>query len=243
MFFQQQQCRLFDMCHMEILLCRARRWRAHPCGTYGIIGANVAVWGLYKTAPEAPRRLHPFIAGWPGTSTTTSWSRVLPDRRFWAQHFFSSYHTVRQGRLETIPLCSFMHVDDRHLLFNMLALFFFGRQIEGIIGMGRFLFFYMGSTVTAVSAQLFACKKQHQPVVQCFGASGGVYAALAWVTCFMPQQTVWLFLIIPMPIWVLTGGLLALDILRIRPNEGHTAHVVGAFCGAAAYFWRLRRWR
>ena len=37
----------------------------------------------------------------------------------------------------------FMHADMMHILFNMLGLFFFGRMLENVWGMKRFLIFYI----------------------------------------------------------------------------------------------------
>lgn len=42
-----------------------------------------------------------------------------------------------------IVTCMFMHANFRHLLFNMLGLFFFGRMLENVWGPKRFLIFYI----------------------------------------------------------------------------------------------------
>ena len=48
----------------------------------------------------------------------------------------------------------FMHADVRHLLFNMLSLFFFGPTVESILGSRKFLFFYLFSGLGAVLLHL-----------------------------------------------------------------------------------------
>mmetsp|Transcript_105937 Transcript_105937/g.326965 ORF Transcript_105937/g.326965 Transcript_105937/m.326965 type:complete len:266 (+) Transcript_105937:55-852(+) len=227
------------------------RWRhfstRHPTlGTYGLIAANVTVWGLYSVAPEAPR---PKYGGlWRGLSTPpqspSRWPRSwLPTKEFWERHFVASYQAVVSGhRVETVPLCTFMHRDGHHLLFNMVTLFFFGRQIEMLLGLRRFLLLYMASGTTAAASQVAACGRR-EPRTCVVGASGGVYALLSYMTCLMPQQTVMLYMIVPVPMWMLMAGLVAADVMLLRPEDGHTGHMVGAGCGAAFYLLRFRGWR
>lgn len=223
---------------------RLLRFRHPTLGTYGLIGTNITIFGLYSAAPvPAPDmswRFWPMGQTRPAAGFPSSW---LPTKAFWERHFLASYRAVvRQGRLETLPLCTFMHADGMHLLFNMITLFFVGRQVEQIIGAGRFLIFYVASGTLAAAAQVGACGPQHSGV-QCLGASGGVYANLAFLTCLMPWQTIYLYMVIPCPMWVMTAGLLALDIFYLRPGQGHEGHLCGATCGLAFWAFRYRPWR
>ena len=43
----------------------------------------------------------------------------------------------------------FMHADLRHILFNMFALWMFGRVIEQVMGSKRFLFYYLACGIGA----------------------------------------------------------------------------------------------
>merc|ERR1712098_163129 len=132
--------------------------------------------------------------------TQAAWlSSWLPDTRFWERHFLASWlSVVDQCRPYTLLSCTFMHADGHHLLFNMITLFFVGRQTEMIIGIRRFLVFYLGSGSLASAAQV-AHAGPAQRHVKCLGASGGVYASLAFLTCLMPWQTVYLYFVIPCP--------------------------------------------
>jgi len=157
--------------------------------------------------------------------------QFLPSRHFWHNHFYASYRAiVQKGRYETLLLANFMHGSLQHLAFNMLTLFFFGRQVELILGIRRFYTFYATAGVAAVAAQVYACGKA-QATVNCVGSSGAVYALLAYVTCLMPGQIVHLYFIIPVPLWAMMGLLLALDIFYISPEDGHEAHLAGAAMG------------
>mmetsp|Transcript_22054 Transcript_22054/g.68810 ORF Transcript_22054/g.68810 Transcript_22054/m.68810 type:complete len:264 (+) Transcript_22054:71-862(+) len=226
------------------------RWRLlstrHPSlGTYGLIGTNVAVWGLYSVAPQ-PRSQ--YGAWWRGISAppppSSPWPRSwLPTKEYWERHFFASYQAVVRGhQLETLPLCTFMHKDGQHLLFNMVTLFFFGRQVEQLLGLRRYLLLYTASGTTAAASQVAACGRR-EPRSYVIGASGGVYALLSYVTCLMPRQTVMLYFVLPVPMWLLMGGLMAADVFLVRPGEGHTGHLAGAGCGAAFFLLRYRGWR
>lgn len=222
---------------------RLRMFRSrHPAlGTYGIVGTNVAVWGLYSAAPAAPQRR----SWWPqgGAGGAARWSSWLPPRSFWERHFVTSYYdVVRRQRFETVPLCTFMHVDGYHLLFNMVTVFFFGRQLEQVLGLGRFLALYLASGTTAAATQLAVCGRRDQ-FVQVVGASGGAYALLAYMTCLMPWQTVYLYMIVPVPMCLLMAGLVAADVFLVRPGEAHAGHLAGVGCGAGYWLLRCARWR
>lgn len=215
-------------------------YRLQSPGTYGLIGANVAVWGLYCNAPEARSRQWQWFGTPASPARSSSW---LPSRDFWEKSFFASYSAVVQGRrFETLPLCTFMHADGQHLLFNMVSLFFIGRTLEQFLGLGRFLAFYLCSSTAAAAAQIGACGPR-ESYTKVIGASGGVYALLAYTTCLMPHQTVLLYMIVPVPMWLLMGGLVAADMFWLRPGEGRTGHLTGAACGATYYLLRFRSFR
>ncbi|WP_233255606.1 rhomboid family intramembrane serine protease [Naasia lichenicola] len=62
-----------------------------------------------------------------------------------------------------------------HILFNMLFLWLMGRQVESLIGTGKFVALYLISTLGGSVAVLFLASPL-QPVV---GASGAIYGLLA----------------------------------------------------------------
>nr|HMU05434.1 rhomboid family intramembrane serine protease [Saprospiraceae bacterium] len=63
----------------------------------------------------------------------------------------------------------FMHADERHLLFNMLGLYFLGPWVEASLGPKRFLTMYLLSGFVATSAQMLISQSGG------VGASGAVY--------------------------------------------------------------------
>ena len=83
---------------------------------------------------------------------------------------------IRDGMWYTLISSNFMHASLQHLAFNMLNLFFFGRQAEMILGLRRFLTFYLSSGIVSVAAQVAEILSRTLPisfirfvVLACFG--------------------------------------------------------------------------
>ena len=138
----------------------------------------------------------------------------------------------------------FLHDPDSpwHLLFNMLALWFFGREVEAITGRGEFLRFYCTAIVLAglswvVSERLFGGAN-----ARLIGASGGVMAVLAVFIWYYPTQTVLLYGVLPVPVWAL--GLLYLfsDVSGAASGSGNVAHVAHLAGAAFGVLYAWRRW-
>jgi membrane associated rhomboid family serine protease len=135
----------------------------------------------------------------------------------------------------------FLHGGFGHLFFNMFSLVIFGPRLEAKIGANAFLRLYFLSGIGAALFQtLFATAA---PMV---GASGAVYAVLVGFAYYYPhEQIMLLFPPIPMPAWVLAGGLVALSIFNgvTATSDGvaHFAHLGGAVVGFA--FLRVWEWR
>jgi len=135
----------------------------------------------------------------------------------------------------------FLHstTDAWHVVFNMLALFFFGGQLEGIVGGRRFLGLYLASIALGGLVQLSASLAMGQsiPVV---GASGGVLFAIIAIATLRPHQIV-TFIIIPIRMRTLAYILVGSDVLRLLyALSGHggdiafLVHLTGAAFGFVA---------
>jgi membrane associated rhomboid family serine protease len=81
-----------------------------------------------------------------------------------------------------------------HLLFNMLALWMFGVELEDLWGTRRFVTFYF---LSGVGSGLFSVLSWHDPVI---GASGAILALLTVYACYFPDRTILLFFIFPVPV-------------------------------------------
>ena len=138
----------------------------------------------------------------------------------------------------------FMHSTSSlmHIIFNMLMLWMFGRDIEGIMGARRFLIYYMTCVVGAGIIQLLVGVLQGggAPTV---GASGGVFGILlAYGMAFPDRRIMLMFPPIPMKAkyFVIMLGLFELSLGFSGVNNGvaNFAHLGGMLFG----FWLIKYW-
>ncbi len=80
---------------------------------------------------------------------------------------------------QTGPLLThmFLHGGWLHLIGNMWMLILFGDNVEGRLGHGNFLFFYIASGLGAAAAQVASDTGSFVPMVGASGAIGGVLGA------------------------------------------------------------------
>ena len=130
-----------------------------------------------------------------------------------------------------------------HLVFNMLALWFFGREVEAIMGRAEFFRFYFVAVVLAGMAWLVSVQVG-QPLfasqMVLVGASGAVMAVLAVFIWHFPKQTVLLWGVLPVPVWALGVLYFVSDLQGAASGGGqvaNVAHLAGAIFGFI-YAWR-----
>ena len=139
---------------------------------------------------------------------------------------------------------SFLHFEATHLLFNMLALYMFGGELERLFGPQRYMNLYFLSVITAAIAQLVFSAVVGGDPYPTVGASGGVFGLLLAYGMYFPRRTlILLFPPIPMPAWLFVTlyGLLELYLGVTGTAQGvaHFAHL-GGMLGA----WLLiQNWR
>jgi membrane associated rhomboid family serine protease len=165
-----------------------------------------------------------------------SWLSLKPDLFSHPWHF---YQLVTYG---------FVHDPDdlRHIVFNMLFLWFAGRDVEGIYGPKEFLRIYLTAIILAGLVYVIAAPLTHS-FVPVLGASGGIMAILALYALHFPRRTILFMFVIPLPAWVVFLIFFISDVSgAIRPtdNTAHVAHVAGAVFGFIYYRsgWNLGRW-
>jgi membrane associated rhomboid family serine protease len=126
-----------------------------------------------------------------------------------------------------------------HLLFNMLTLWFFGRELEYLMGRAEFMRFYCTAIVFAGIAWVVGEGFGGQGG-RLVGASGGVMAVLAAFIWHFPRQTVLIYGVFPVPVWALGVLYLVSDVRGAAEGSGnvaHLAHLGGAVFGLL-YAWR-----
>jgi membrane associated rhomboid family serine protease len=128
----------------------------------------------------------------------------------------------------------FMHGGLFHLLFNMLALWMFGMELETIWGSRRFLVFYLVCGLAAGVATLFVAPLvgQAAPTV---GASGAVFGVLIAFAMLFPDRPIYLYFLLPVKAKYLVTAYIALElffgITGTTDGIAHIAHLGGAAAG------------
>ena len=132
----------------------------------------------------------------------------------------------------------FVHAGFGHIFFNMLALFFFGTQIERTVGSWEFLLYYLLTGVLSgvFSLLLYSLLGPQAPFL--LGASGAIYAVLFGFAAFYPDAKILLFGLIPIRSVVLVLGYTAIEVFsQLSGGRGvaHLTHLAG-FLFAYLYF-------
>jgi membrane associated rhomboid family serine protease len=141
---------------------------------------------------------------------------------------------------------SFLHAGVTHLLFNMLALFMFGSELERLFGPKRFLNLYFASVIAAGLTQLVVSSMSGGQPYPTVGASGGIFGLLLAYGSYFPNRTIiLLFPPIPLPAWLMVIVYSALElylgVTGTREGVAHFAHL-GGLVGAwlLIQYWRGR---
>jgi membrane associated rhomboid family serine protease len=129
----------------------------------------------------------------------------------------------------------YMHGGFMHVFFNMLMLYFFGLEVEQVLGAKRFFLFY---TLCGIGGGLAHWLVSAAPVV---GASGAVFGVMVAFAMLYPDRTVY-YLMFPIPAKYLVGIYVLLDLFGARQGGGtvaHFAHLGGALVGVV-YFLAIK---
>lgn len=127
-----------------------------------------------------------------------------------------------------------------HLVFNMVAIWFFGREVEYVLGRGRFLRFYFSAIVISGLVWLASLQIGGGPPAVLIGASGGVMAVLAVFIWFYPRQTVLIWGVLPVPAWALGVLYFVSDLQGATNGGGNVAHMahLGGLAFGLLYAWQ-----
>jgi membrane associated rhomboid family serine protease len=114
------------------------------------------------------------------------------------------YRTVERLQLWRPATYMFIHAGFFHIVFNMLALWMFGTELERVWGTRYFLKFYFtvgaGAGVLTVLFSLlpfgFAQQIQHSIVI---GASGSIYGLLLAYALYFPDRPIYMYFVFPIP--------------------------------------------
>jgi membrane associated rhomboid family serine protease len=134
----------------------------------------------------------------------------------------------------------FLHGGIFHILFNMLALWMFGVELERMWGSRFFTKYYfvcgVGAALTTLILSFtplsFADQLYYSLTI---GASGAVYGILLAYAMYFPNRPIYLYMIFPIPAkyFVMIMGAISLLSSMNGPGGGiaHTTHLGGLIAG------------
>ncbi|MDR2728982.1 MAG: rhomboid family intramembrane serine protease [Chitinispirillales bacterium] len=171
----------------------------------GLITANVIIF-IFQLLP----RIGPAITAWGALSPIETFLHL----QVWRLFTYMFLHSTQ----------SFFHI-----LFNMLALWWFGAELEEMWGRRKFLIFYF---VCGVGAGLFSLLNLIiNPYVLVIGASGAVLGVLTAYAHYFPNREVLLFFILPVRVRTLVIGYAVLSVFMVSFQAGgtisHLTHLGG----------------
>ena len=123
---------------------------------------------------------------------------------------------IRQFWVWQLATYMFLHGGLFHILFNMLALWMFGAELERTWGTRFFVKFYfvtgIGAGVLTVLFSLLPFGVSRQLYVSdVIGASGAIYGLLLAYALYFPERQIYMYFVFPIParIFVLIMGAMA----------------------------------
>ena len=133
----------------------------------------------------------------------------------------------------------FLHGGIFHIVFNMLALWMFGAELERMWGTRYFLKFYLatgiGAGVLTVLFSLlplgFARQLQYANVI---GASGAIYGLLLAYALYFPDRPIYMYFVFPIPAKIfvaIMGGIAFLSSLSEAGGVANATHLGGLLVG------------
>ncbi|MBB1282807.1 rhomboid family intramembrane serine protease [Flavisolibacter sp. BT320] len=138
--------------------------------------------------------------------------------------------------------CGLIHADWGHLIFNMLALYLFGKGVEdGFVELmgssGRYVYLLMYVSALLISLLPTYFKNRDNYHYRSLGASGAVSAVIFAGLMLAPHTEVFIFFIpIPIPGFIFAPLYLIISAIMDRKggsNINHSAHIWGAIYGLA----------
>lgn len=151
--------------------------------------------------------------------------------------FFNKYKfqvfSIEKGEKLRMLTSGFLHADWMHLIFNMYALFLFGKIVLQEGGTFNFFIIYFGSLLAGSLYTMFVHK--NQPYYSAVGASGAVMGIIYASILYLPEMTLFIFPL-PIPIKGYIFGILYLlfsiyGMKKQLGNIGHAAHIGGTIGG------------
>ncbi len=126
----------------------------------------------------------------------------------------------------------FLHGGFFHIFFNLLALWFFGVELENLWGTRRFLIFYFICGIGAGISNVLLTPLFTTPLPT-IGASGAIYGVLLAFGMLFPEVPVYVAFLFPIKAKYVVAFFIAIELFNgvMNTSDGiaHFAHLGGAF--------------
>jgi membrane associated rhomboid family serine protease len=126
----------------------------------------------------------------------------------------------------------FLHGGVSHILFNLLALWMFGGELENYWGPKRFLFYFFFCGIGAAIFTVVISPFQTVPIIGASGAIFGILLAYGWT---FPNRPIYIYFLFPIPAkyLVIIYGLIEFfsSAQGVRGGVAHITHLGGLFFG------------
>ncbi|WP_411965597.1 rhomboid family intramembrane serine protease [Haloferax sp. YSMS24] len=170
-------------------------------------------------------------------------SGILPGGTFSSLFTLSTRHPLYVWTWVT-SVFSHSPVSFYHIVGNSIVLYFFGPPVERYIGSKKFAALFVGAGVLAGLSHIGSALVLTPGIpTSVLGASGAVFAVLGVLTVLNPRLRIYLYFLIPIPLWLFTFGFAALSVVFFlspgtaatagQGNVAHFAHLVGLVVGLA----------
>ena len=133
----------------------------------------------------------------------------------------------------------FLHGGVFHILFNMLALWMFGAELERVWGTRYFLKFYFVTGIgagflTVIFSLLPFGFAQQLYAADVIGASGAIYGLLLAYGMYFPDRPIYMYFVFPIPAKIfvaIMGGIALLSSLGDAGGVANATHLGGLVVG------------
>jgi len=164
--------------------------------------------------------------------------QIIPGIGRWVTDWFALVPSLAVGHGQLWRFFTYLFVHDphgpMHLLFNMLALWMFGVELEEFWGTRRFVIFYF---LCGAGSGLLSIFLWNTYII---GASGAILGLLTVYACYFPDRTILMFFIFPMPVRLAVVVIGAISLWGASSGVGGIAyltHLGGIIIGLLYYKW------
>ena len=145
---------------------------------------------------------------------------------------------IHGGQVWQVATYMFLHGGVFHILFNMLALWMFGVELERMWGSRFFAKYYFVAGIGAAFVHILASVSPlggSAYVIPTVGASGAIYGILLAYAMYFPHRPIYLYFVFPIPAKYFVMIIGAIAFLAAADGSGsgvaHTAHLGGLLAG------------